>query len=267
MARILVIEDHPPNLELMTYLLRAFGHHVLEAQDGLDGVIIARREKPDLIVCDVQLPSMDGYEVARQLKADADLNPIPVVAVTALAMVGDRERVLAGGFDGYISKPINPENFVREVEKFMAPVHASDQRPGAAAHTADGSPAAAGGTTATILVVDDIPVNIEVVRSTLEPFGYCVIGVATVRDALTSARQLQPDLIISDVHMPDESGYELLAAMKADGALRAIPLMFLASTPRHPDDRGHALSLGAAKFVLRPIEPALLIAAVEDCLR
>lgn len=118
-GRILIIEDNPQNLELMTYLLRAFGYIVLTAGDGAEGIEIVRREKLDLIICDVHLPKVDGYEVANHLKRDPMLYRIPLVAVTALAMVGDREKVLAAGFDGYIDKPIIPEMFVKQVEAFL----------------------------------------------------------------------------------------------------------------------------------------------------
>ena len=105
---ILIIEDHVDNLELMNYLLRAFGYATLAATDGITGLDIAQREDLDLILCDIQLPGIDGLEVARRLKQDARLRPVPLVAITALAMVGDRERVLGAGFDGYLPKPINP---------------------------------------------------------------------------------------------------------------------------------------------------------------
>jgi len=118
-GRILVIEDNPQNLELMSYLLRAFGHVVVTAIDGAEGLDLAGREMFDVIICDVHLPKFDGYEVVRRLKKDPVLRWIPVVAVTALAMVGDRDKVLAAGFDGYIDKPIAPELFVKQVEAFM----------------------------------------------------------------------------------------------------------------------------------------------------
>ncbi|MDQ2696850.1 MAG: response regulator, partial [Pseudomonadota bacterium] len=119
-ARILIIEDNATNLDLMAYLLTAFGHRVLTARDGEEGLAAARREAPQLIVCDVHMPRMDGYAVARRLKSHPALHAIPLVAVTALAMVGDRDRILAAGFDGYITKPIDPETFVRDVTAFLA---------------------------------------------------------------------------------------------------------------------------------------------------
>src|SRR5258708_33383203 len=126
-ARILLIEDNPANLELMTYLLKAFGYTAFTARDGAEGLAAMRRDAPDLIICDVQLPVMDGLEVARHVKSDPILRTIPLVAVTALAMGGDRDRILAAGFDGYVSKPINPETFVRQVEAFLPPVIRGDR--------------------------------------------------------------------------------------------------------------------------------------------
>src|SRR5690242_18474270 len=118
-ARILVIEDNPANLELMTYLLQAYKYETLAADDGETGLALAQSERPDVVVCDIQLPRMDGFEVVRRLKLETETRAIPVIAVTAFAMVGDRDRALAAGFDGYIGKPIVPETFVSQVERFL----------------------------------------------------------------------------------------------------------------------------------------------------
>jgi CheY-like chemotaxis protein len=120
-GRILIVEDNPANLALMSYLLRAFGYTVVSARDGEEGVEAARRERPDLVLMDIQMPKLSGFEAASRMREIDDLRTVPLVAVTAFAMVGDRERVLAGGFDGYLPKPINPETFVAEVEVFLAP--------------------------------------------------------------------------------------------------------------------------------------------------
>jgi CheY-like chemotaxis protein len=128
-SRILVIEDNATNLELMTYLLRAFGHTTFAALDGEEGVEAAIRIRPDLILCDLALPKMDGFAVARRLKADAELSEIPLIAVTASAMVGDRDKVIATGFDGYITKPITPETFVAEVESYLKRKEADGDNP------------------------------------------------------------------------------------------------------------------------------------------
>jgi two-component system cell cycle response regulator len=117
-ARILVVEDNAANLDLMTYLLRAFGHAPEAARDGRQGVEMAVSGGFDAVICDIQLPGLDGFEVARAIREHGG-PPIPLLAVTAFAQVGDRERALAAGFDGYISKPIEPETFVRQVEAFL----------------------------------------------------------------------------------------------------------------------------------------------------
>src|SRR5438552_60694 len=197
----------------MTYLLSAFGHTVLAAELGRQGLEVARRERPDLIICDVQLPDMDGYEVARWLKSDPQLHSTPLVAVTALAMVGDRDRVLAAGFDSYLAKPIEPETFVRQMEAFLRPTHHST--PPTASPVAP--PAAAGPACGpTILVVDNQPMNLELARSILEPSGYCLVTANSMREGLALARKLPFDLILSDVCMADGSGYDFLHAVQAD---------------------------------------------------
>jgi CheY-like chemotaxis protein len=119
MARILVIEDNPANLDLMIYLLDAFGHTPLAATDGEVGIALIQNETPHLIICDIQLPKLSGYEVVQWLKQEPALSDIPILAVTAYAMVGDRDKVLAAGFDGYLTKPIQPETFVPQVESFL----------------------------------------------------------------------------------------------------------------------------------------------------
>lgn len=118
-ARVLLIEDNPANLTLMQYLLQASGYTTLTATDGSKGVAVATRESPDVILMDLQLPVMNGYEAARLVKEVPALRGVPIIAVTAFAMVGDRDKILARGFDGYIAKPITPERFVSEVEGFI----------------------------------------------------------------------------------------------------------------------------------------------------
>jgi len=121
-ARILLIEDNLQNLYLTRFLLEQRGHEILQAETGPLGLELAAKVLPDLILLDIQLPGMDGHAVARALKSDPHLKSIPIIAVTSYAMVGDREKCLAAGAEGYIEKPINPESFVAEVERFIIPL-------------------------------------------------------------------------------------------------------------------------------------------------
>jgi two-component system, cell cycle response regulator DivK len=116
---ILLIEDNEQNCYLMTFLLESHNFSVVVAMDGLTGIKMAEQILPDLILLDIQLPTMDGYAVASALRNITSLRLVPIVAVTSYAMVGDREKCLAAGCNGYIEKPINPETFVREILPFM----------------------------------------------------------------------------------------------------------------------------------------------------
>jgi two-component system, cell cycle response regulator DivK len=118
---ILVVEDNRASSDLMAYLLRSAGFTVMTCSDGADAVEIARRQHPRVIVMDLQLERMSGIDAAALLAADPKLKEIPRVAVTAYAMVGDRERTLKAGFQGYIAKPIEPNTFSAQIRAFFVP--------------------------------------------------------------------------------------------------------------------------------------------------
>jgi CheY-like chemotaxis protein len=119
MPKNLVIEDNEQNMYLCTFILNSRGHVVLQARSGREGIDMAVSAMPDLIILDIQLPEMDGYAVAREIKRNVQTKSIPVVAVTSYAMVGDRERVLSAGCEGYMEKPINPDTFINEISQHL----------------------------------------------------------------------------------------------------------------------------------------------------
>lgn len=280
--RILVIEDNPENLELIRYLVAAFGHEPLLARNGLEGLQIAASESPDLILCDIQLPDLDGMEVARRLRADPRLAGIPRVAVTALAMVGDRERILAGGFDGYLAKPIAPESFLADISRYLSqqrfgPTAAEEApqpplmslrlpepplNPVPAAAPERRSASAKG----SILVVDDSSSNRNLTRTILEAAGYHVREAASLREA-QAALTYHFDLIVSDVHMPGGNGLDLLEATQRDSRTRSIPFAFLTSSLLFEQDRAGAIARGAAAFIPRPVESKELVRQLESCMK
>ena len=117
--KVLIIEDNEQNLYLMTFILKNRGYDVIQARDGREGIEVACRTAPALILLDIQLPVMDGYAVARELRSSAALARVPIVAVTSYAMAGDRERTLEAGCTGYLEKPINPQTFAEEVAQYL----------------------------------------------------------------------------------------------------------------------------------------------------
>lgn len=123
--RVLVIEDNEQNLYLMRFLLEKHGYAVVEAKDGRKGIEMAKEANPHIILLDIQLPEMDGYSVARELRRSREYDHIPIIAVSSYAMVGDREKALEAGVNDYIEKPIDPDTFIEQVKKFI-PFNAPD---------------------------------------------------------------------------------------------------------------------------------------------
>ena len=119
MPVILIVEDEPKNMKLFRDLLRATGYTTLEATNGEEGLAAARAGKPDLILMDIQMPVMDGLKATGILKSESETANIPIVALTALAMDGDGERVLQAGCDGYVTKPIQVKDFLTRVADFL----------------------------------------------------------------------------------------------------------------------------------------------------
>lgn len=118
--QVLVVEDNPTNMKLASLLLEHAGYRVLRAENAVDGIALAREQHPDLILMDIQLPGMDGLEATRLIKADEALRGTKVVALTAFAMKGDEQRVLAAGCDAYIAKPIEYKEFLAAVARLLA---------------------------------------------------------------------------------------------------------------------------------------------------
>ena len=120
MAKILIVEDNAANMRLVVFLLQSAGHEVLSTTDAESGLAVARTEQPSLILMDVQLPGMDGLEATRLLKRDEATRAIPVIALTALAMKGDEERIRAAGCDGYFAKPMDYQEFLTTIKTQLA---------------------------------------------------------------------------------------------------------------------------------------------------
>ena len=248
-ARILIIEDNPTNMELMVYLLRAFGYEPLSAYDGEEGVAAARRELPDLIICDVHLPKLDGYGVVAALKGDPAVRAIPALAVTALAMVGDREKLLAAGFDGYIGKPIEPDTFVTQIASFLP-----------------GQSAPVKSDVATILIVDDHVLNREFLTTLLGYGGHRLLEAANGAEGLKMVHAERPDLVISDILMPNMDGYEFVTRLHSDPATADVPIIFYTATYREREATMVAQACGVRWVLPKPSDPDVILRTVQEAL-
>jgi CheY-like chemotaxis protein len=119
--RVLLVEDNEDNLVVYRTILEHVGYVVIEARDGEEGVSRARSERPDIILMDISIPKMDGWEATQRLKADGNTSAIPIIALTAHALEEDRLKAMRAGCDGYLAKPVEPRRVVEEVEKFIGP--------------------------------------------------------------------------------------------------------------------------------------------------
>lgn len=117
--RVLVIEDHEDNRKIVRDLLTASGYEMLEANTGEEGLVCAERERPDLILMDIQLPGLDGYEVTRRIKVIPALSHIPIIAVTSYALSGDDQKAFAAGCDGYVTKPFSPRLLLAKIKEYL----------------------------------------------------------------------------------------------------------------------------------------------------
>jgi CheY-like chemotaxis protein len=126
MAKILIIEDNEHNLYLESFILQKNGHEIIQARNGETGIALAAQTRPALILLDIQLPGMDGYTVARELRRNPVIADIPIIAVTSYAMAGDRDRILEAGCTDYIEKPINPDTFHTEIAHYLNGISTPD---------------------------------------------------------------------------------------------------------------------------------------------
>jgi len=117
--KVLVVEDNETNMYLCSRILKSGGYEVIPATSGEEGIELAIKEKPDLILMDIQLPDMDGLEAVKRIRESETDGKIPIIALTSYAMTGDKEKALSAGCTGYIEKPINPATFLNEIEKFL----------------------------------------------------------------------------------------------------------------------------------------------------
>lgn len=244
----------------MLYLLRAFGHECDSASTAAEGLGLACGRAYDLVLADILLPGMDGYAFAREFRSVPRLANVPLVAVTALAMAADREKILKAGFDDCFTKPIDPQRFVRHIEQYLSGVKSGSAKihispSGVAPARKENGPL--------VLAVDDVQTNLDVLRAALAPFGYRIAEARSVREAIDLMERARPDLIVCDLHMPDEGGFALIERVHARDDWRSIPFVFLSSTAWQTKDRRRGMELGARRFILRPIEPERLRREIE----
>lgn len=128
-SRILVVEDTEDNRKIIRDLLTAAGYDLIEALDGAEGVAVAQRERPDLVLMDIQLPVVDGYEATRRIRATPELARVPIIAVTSYALSGDEAKARAAGCDGYVAKPFSPRQLLAKIREYLPDASSANPTP------------------------------------------------------------------------------------------------------------------------------------------
>jgi CheY-like chemotaxis protein len=263
MARILIIEDEANNLDVARRIVRGAGHEALTATDGLAGLEIARRERPDAVLVDLLLPKLDGWSVTRAIREEPWAKTIPIIAVSALAMQADRERAREAGCDDFVTKPYAPA----ELRVLLGKYFADNSAPKAATRASD--PSASGISPAErlgrVLVVDDEPSNVELIVRRLGGNGYETLTASNGHDAIAIATKEQPDLILMDIMMPGLDGWQATRLLKGDPKTANIPVVFVTARDR-PEDVAQGFEAGGIMYVNKPVEPVELFARVRNAI-
>jgi two-component system cell cycle response regulator len=221
----------------------------------------------DLIICDIKLGNASGIDLVRDLRKSGRFSSIPIVAVTA-GSLGQAPEAFAAGFNRYILKPIEPETFIAEINLCLD----GEGTPGPARPIPTTAPPAFAGEfsaeqSATILAVDEKSANLDLVIALLAPLGHHVITARGVEEAIARARKDNPDLLLTDVHMGDGTGFDLIRAIQHDTTLKHIPWLVTSATYLSMDPRAKEIHLDDSNFILQPWDPQVLIEKIRKRLR
>lgn len=275
-ARILAVDDEPQNLELIEAMLLPSGYEVFLAGGGDEALAIARERMPDLAILDLMMPGMSGFEVCARLKTDPQTGGIPVLFVTALNQISDKERALAAGGDDFLTKPFQRAELLARVEALLKVRHLNRDLDRALAylyelelarHTKQprkpAAPAAPPPGAGAILVVDDELLARQLFTDVLREAGYVTHEAENGPQALEIARRETLDVVLLDIMMPGMSGLEVLAKL---GELTPdSPVIIVTANPTS-ENAIAALRLGAFDFIVKGFKNELLLTTVTRAL-
>ena len=272
-ARILVVDDILPNVKVLEAKLSSEYFDVITATDGAQALEIVKAELPDIVLLDVMMPGMDGFEVCRRIKADPRTTHIPVVMVTALSEVNDRVRGLEAGADDFLTKPVKDVALFARVRSLARLKMLMDEwRMRAAtgeqlgAFEPNASPLSISPQRASVLLVDDNPNNIRRVEETLAEAGHSVKTVTSPDDAMHVALQGDFDAVIVNLHFSSYDGLRLCSQLRSHELTRQTPIMLLIEG-ENTARLAKALELGINDYIGAPIDRNELLARAHTQIR
>ena len=252
---VLVIEDNEISMKLVKSLLTLGKYRVLEAENAEIGIELARDNHPDLILMDIQLPGMDGLTATRIIKEDPALKAIPVMAVTAYVMAGDKEKAIEAGCDGYISKPIETRTFLDTISKFIK--YDEGKEPYAAKTSTPKNK---------IMIVDDEPLKVRLLAANLPDDEYEITEAHGGEEALRKVAIENPDLILLNITIPGINGYDVTKILKNNPMTWAIPVLLI-TDPDNQESQTKGLAAGADELFIKPVDATELLAKINSMLQ
>ena len=239
--KILVIDDEADIREIVRLYLSEEGYEIIEASNGQEGILKAQRETPDLIVLDIMLPGINGFEVAKHLKDDPNTQDIPIIILSVLAQDSQYRQ----GILDYISKPFRQEDLVTIVRKVFSKV--------------DGKT-----TKKTVLIVDDDPDIVDIIAICLKDNNIVPEKAYNGIEALEKIKTKNMDLVLLDINMPGMNGFEVIKRLKEDKKTCDIPIVVLTGTYISEEDKRHGLTLGVSKYLTKPFSAEDLVKEIKD---
>lgn len=282
-ARILVVDDHAQNLELIQAYLEGEGYEVIAARNGREALAKASGEEPDLILLDVMMPDLSGYQVCERLKGNEKITSIPVIMVTALQQLEDKQKALEAGADDFLSKPVDRIELLtrvrsllkvrhlgKELDRTLAYLHeleaarhqeAAKQRvatpPVEVPRPPATEPAPEG---AHVLIIDDEKAIRDIYKDLLVSYGYQVSTAANARDGLNKVRETPFDAILLDIMMPGMSGLDAMESLK--GLAPEVPVIIITANPTS-QNAITALRRGAFDFIVKGFKVEAMVYSVR----
>ncbi len=241
--KVLVIDDEPDIREIVRLYLCDEGYEVIEAGNGQEGILKAQQQKPDVIILDIMMPGINGFEVAKHLKDDPNTKDIPIIILSVLAQDSQYRQ----GILDYISKPFRQEELVNTIHKIFEKVDGKTVK-------------------RTVLVVDDDPDIVDIIAICLKDNHMLAEKAYNGPEALDMVKRKKIDLILLDINMPGMNGFEVIKKLKENKATCDIPIVVLTGTYISEDDKKHGLTLGVAKYLTKPFSADDLVKEIKGAL-
>jgi len=260
-ATVLLIEDNPLTLRILIEHLKALGHQTAVARSGEEALRQVGMQKPDLILMDILLPGMDGFETCQRLKGNVTTKDIPVIFLTALTQTEDKVRAFEAGGVDFLTKPIDFKEVSARIHTRLT-IQRLQRRLKTRSNAISTGKTIIGSQQPLIFVVEDNPMTLQLLLKYLDGMGFETVGMPTGEELLGSVESTVPDLILLDVMLPGIDGFETCRQLKGSPRSREVPVIFMTALSE-TTDKIKAFEVGAADYITKPHHYAEVVARIS----